>query len=97
MKRETRPSVELENMEQYVCYTLTEVLTKFFEKPYSQRPLLDIRVIQFEINNHFSHLSATSETSYFHSSTFERASKRNSKRFIQLMLLSGQSSTEASE
>lgn len=45
LKRETRLSHELDNLENYVCQILTEVLSKFFEKPYNRQPLLDIRVI----------------------------------------------------
>jgi inositol 1,4,5-triphosphate receptor type 1 len=44
LKREARLSHELDSLENYVCQILTEVLSKFFEKPYNRQPLIDIRV-----------------------------------------------------
>lgn len=41
--REARPTPELISLERYVCQQLTEVLIKFFEKPYSAQPMIDIK------------------------------------------------------
>lgn len=43
LKRDPQMSPELDNLENYVCHILMEVITKFFEKPYNQHPLIDVR------------------------------------------------------
>ncbi|KAI6200598.1 Inositol 1,4,5-trisphosphate receptor [Aphelenchoides besseyi] len=43
LKKDARQTPDLISLERYVCQILTEVLTRFFEKPYNQQPMLDIR------------------------------------------------------
>ncbi|CAD5219928.1 unnamed protein product [Bursaphelenchus okinawaensis] len=43
LSREPKQTSELISLERYVCQQLTEVLMKFFEKPYSQQPMIDIK------------------------------------------------------
>lgn len=43
LSREPKFTVELISLERYVCQQLTEVLIKFFEKPYAQQPMIDIK------------------------------------------------------
>lgn len=41
---EAKISATLAALESYICHTVTEVLVKFFEKPYSTQPMIDIKV-----------------------------------------------------
>lgn len=36
-------------LESYICHTVTEVLIKFFEKPYNTQPIIDIKVVFSEL------------------------------------------------
>lgn len=45
---ETKINATLTALEDYVCHTVTEVLVKFFEKPYNTQPMIDIKVIPKE-------------------------------------------------
>lgn len=37
-------SSELVSLEQYVCHVMTDILIKFFEKPFNDQPKIDVQV-----------------------------------------------------
>uniref|UniRef100_A0A914ER69 Inositol 1,4,5-trisphosphate receptor n=1 Tax=Acrobeloides nanus TaxID=290746 RepID=A0A914ER69_9BILA len=48
---DAKRSAILTTLETYICHTVTEVLVKFFEKPYSTQPMIDIKQHQKRFTN----------------------------------------------
>uniref|UniRef100_A0A1I7WUG1 Integrator complex subunit 1 n=1 Tax=Heterorhabditis bacteriophora TaxID=37862 RepID=A0A1I7WUG1_HETBA len=45
------PSSNCSLLEHYICHTVTEILLKFFEKPYSEQAKVDIHILSAKISN----------------------------------------------
>lgn len=52
LRNETRISSDLVSLKRYVCYTITEVLIKLFQKPQNHQATIDAKVLFFNSLNY---------------------------------------------